>query len=115
MTHQDTLLERLVTVQTYCIFVHGFSRVVSLDQEVLSRSNKAGKIRILAKPQRNKKQLRKSCAFAMLQAFDCLYAIRGSIKKTWSDSGNSGDVRGCVIQFQKRLYGLDPSRDVGMI
>ena len=33
----------------------------------------------------------------------------------WSDSGNSGDVRGCVIQFQKRLYGLDPSGDVGMI
>ena len=33
----------------------------------------------------------------------------------WSDSGNSGDVRGCVIQFQKRSYGLDPSGDVGMI
>ena len=33
----------------------------------------------------------------------------------WSDSGNSGDVRGCVTKFIKRLCGLDNSGDVGVI
>ena len=33
----------------------------------------------------------------------------------WSDSGNSGDVRGCVNLFLKRLCDLDNSGDVGVI
>ena len=33
----------------------------------------------------------------------------------WCDSGNSGDVRGCVTKFIKRLCGLDNSGDVGVI
>ena len=33
----------------------------------------------------------------------------------WSDSGNSGDVRGCVNLFLKRLCDLDNSGDVGLV
>ena len=39
----------------------------------------------------------------------------GNSGGTWSDSGNSGDVRGCVILFLKRLSGLDDSGDVSLI